>query len=79
MKVWYCYQRDEHYGWLIASPTRGKAKTLAVDFMLLDFDGGFMEMRTRVWPKEIESVEPRALTSEECEALGLRMLEDWEL
>ena len=36
MRVWYCNIKDEPYGWLIASPTRGKAKILAVKEMMLD-------------------------------------------
>ena len=83
MKVWYCHIPVERGGWLIAAPTRGKAKALAVDYMLLDvdFEDNFMEMRTKVWPKtiEVENEIPRALTEEECKALGLQMLEDWEL
>ena len=85
MKVWYCHIYchipAECCGWLVAAPTRGKAKSLAVHEMMLDsdFEDNFLEMRTKVWPKEIESEKPRALTEEECKALGLQMLEDWEL
>ena len=83
MKVWYCHipDPDMRGGWLVASPTRGKAKALAVVEMLLDsdFEDNFLEMRTNAWPKEIESEHPRALTPEECVSLGLRMLEVWEL
>jgi len=78
MRVWYCNIKDEPYGWLIASPTRGKAKILAVKEMMLDPES-LLEMRTKVWPKEIDLDQPRALTEEECRALGLRMLEEWEL
>lgn len=81
MKVWYCHIPVLRGGWLVASPTHGKAKALAVTEMLLDsdFEDNFMEMRTNIWPKEIESEHSRALTREECVSLGLRMLEDWEL
>lgn len=81
MKVWYCHIYGIRGGWLIASPTRGTAKVLAVTEMLLDsdFEENFLEMRTNAWPKQIESEHARALTQEECVSLGLRMLEEWEL
>ncbi len=77
MKVWYCWVSEMDGGWLVAVPTRGKARVLAADYMMLDgWPAQFLGVHTKVWDKEFDTDVARALEKEESVALGLEMLED---
>lgn len=72
MKVWYCQADGVIGGYLIAAPTRGKAKVLATRHMMLQDEDAFLYIRMKVCTKEFETDTARALTIEEGDKMRVR-------